>query len=172
MATIRKRITHSGTKYQVQIRKIGHKAVSRSFNSLKDAQTFAKDIEVKIERSVYQCAKDAESYLFGELAKRYLDEVLVFKKGYHTEKYNIRPVIRYFKDYKLINVRPHVVAGFKKHRLDEVSPGTVSESLVCYQEYSSLLKRNLVSTYRKVTLSLKLRNQLNSLEIADQHKKS
>ena len=93
MATIRKRITRSGTKYQVQIRKTGHKPVSRSFNSLRDAQTYAKDIEVKIERSVYQCAKDAESYLFGELAKRYLDEVLVFKKGYNTEKYNIRPLL-------------------------------------------------------------------------------
>ena len=157
MATIRKRITRSGTKYQVQIRKTGHKPVSRSFNTLRDAQTYAKDIEVKIERSVYQCAKDAESYLFGELAKRYLDEVLVFKKGYYTEKYNIRPVVRYFKDYKLINVRPHVVAAFKKHRLDEVSPGTVKREL-------GLLSRILVSAEKEFGIYLPQGNPVSQIK--------
>ena len=129
MATIRKRITQSETKYQVQVRKLGHKPISRSFSSLKDAQTFAKDIEVKMERSTYQCANDAETFLFGEIANRYLDEILIDKKGYETEKYNIRPVIRYLKDFKLINIRPHVITSFKRSRLKQVSANTVRRDL-------------------------------------------
>jgi len=157
MATIRKRVTQSNTKYQVQVRKIGHKPISKSFRSLRDAQTYAKDIEAKIERSTYQCAKDSESYLFGELAQRYLDEVLVFKKGYETEKYNIRPVIRYLKDYKLINIRPHVIAAYKKHRLDEVSPGTVKREL-------GLISRILVSAKRDFGIYLPQGNPVSKIK--------
>ncbi|MBC8212464.1 MAG: site-specific integrase [Gammaproteobacteria bacterium] len=129
MATIRKRVTQAGTKYQVQIRKKGYKPVSRSFNTLKDAQTFTKDIEAKMERSVYQCANDAEALSFGELAEQYLNEILIHKKGYDKEKYNIRPIIRCLKGYKLINIRPHVISTYKKDRLQEVSPSTVKREL-------------------------------------------
>ena len=48
MATIRKRLTSTGTKYQVQIRKKGHQPISKSFATYKDAQTFAKETESKI----------------------------------------------------------------------------------------------------------------------------
>jgi integrase len=157
MASIRKRTSNSGTKYQVQIRRSGHQPVIQSFNTLKDAQTFAKDIEVKIERSVYQCAKDAEHITFGELADRYLKEILVNKKGYDKERYNIRPVIRFFKDYKLINVRPHVVAAFKKHRLDEVSPGTVKREL-------GLISRILVSAERDFGIYLPQGNPVSQIK--------
>jgi integrase len=129
MATIRKRITQSETKYQVQVRKKGHKPISKSFSSLKDAQTFAKDIEVKIERSTYQCADDAETLLFGEVAYRFLHEILIDKKGYEAEIYSIRPVIRYLKNYKLINIRPHVISAFKRSRLEQVSGSTVRREL-------------------------------------------
>jgi integrase len=129
MATIRKRITQSETKYQVQVRKKGHKPISKSFYSLKDAQTFAKDIEVKIERSTYQCADDAETILFGEIAYRFLNEILIDKKGYKAEIYSIRPVIRYLKSYKLINIRPHVISAFKRFRLEQVSGSTVRREL-------------------------------------------
>lgn len=54
---------------------------------------------------------------------------MIDKKGYETEKYNIRPVVRYLKDYKLINIRPHVIASFKKLRLNEVSSSTVRREL-------------------------------------------
>ena len=93
MATIIKRVTNKGTKYQVQVRKKGHQPVFKSFLTHKDAQTFAKETESKIERSVFQSGEDAETVLFGELAGRYLAEVLIHKKGYDKERYNIRPVI-------------------------------------------------------------------------------
>ena len=157
MATIYKRVTNQGTKYQVQVRKKAHRPVFKSFLNLKDARAYAKEIETKIERSVFQCAKDAESILFGELAGRYLDEVLVFKKGYDTEKYNIRPVIRYLKDYKLINVRPHVISAYKKQRLGEVAPGTVKREL-------GMISRILVAAERDFGIYLPQGNPVSNVK--------
>ncbi len=157
MATIRKRITQSETKYQVQVRKIGHKPVSKSFSSLRDAQTFAKDIEAKMERSTYQCASGAETYLFGEIADRFLNEVLIDKKGFEIEKYNIRPVIRYLKDYKLINIRPHVIASFKRSRLEQVSASTVRREL-------GLISRILISTERDFGIYLPQGNPVSHIK--------
>ena len=91
MATIIKRVTNKGTKYQVQVRKKGHQPVFKSFLTLKDARTYAKETEARIERSVFQCGKDAETLLFGELAERYLTEVLVHKKGYDKVKIQHSP---------------------------------------------------------------------------------
>ncbi len=54
MATIRKRLVSTGTKYQVQIRKKGHQPISKSFATYKDVQTFTKETESKTERSVFQ----------------------------------------------------------------------------------------------------------------------
>jgi len=157
MATISKRVTNKGTKYQVQVRKKGYQPIFKSFQSPKDAQTYAKDIEAKIERSVYQCAKDAESFLFGEIANRFLDEVLVHKKGYQIERYNIRPVIRYLKDYKLSNIRPHVVGAYKNYRLDEVSPSTVKREL-------GLISRILVSAERDFGIYLPQGNPVTKIK--------
>ncbi|MHA1548249.1 MAG: site-specific integrase, partial [Alphaproteobacteria bacterium] len=46
MATIRKR----DDKYQVQIRRIGQAPVSRTFERKKDAQTWARQMELKADR--------------------------------------------------------------------------------------------------------------------------
>ena len=79
--------------------------------------------------------------LFGELAERFLTEVLIHKKGYGKERYNIRPVINYLMGYTLIIVRPHVVTAYMKPRLAQVSPATVRREL-------GMISRILVSAER------------------------
>jgi hypothetical protein len=46
MATIRKR----GAKWQVQIRRVGVRPLSRSFNVRKDAEAWARFMEVQADR--------------------------------------------------------------------------------------------------------------------------
>jgi hypothetical protein len=46
MATIRKR----GAKWQVQIRRVGVRSVSRSFHVRKDAEAWARQMEVQADR--------------------------------------------------------------------------------------------------------------------------
>jgi integrase len=157
MATIRKRSTSKGTKYQVQIRKKGHQPISKSFANYKDARTFAKETESKIERSVFQSGEDAETVLFGELAERFLGEVLIHKKGYDKERYNIRPVINNLRDHTLISVRPHVVGAYMKHRLSQVSPATVRREL-------GLISRILVSAERDFGIYLPQGNPVTKIK--------
>ncbi len=157
MASIRKRTSNSGSKYQVQVRKSGHKPVIQSFNSLKDAKIFANDVETRIDRSVFQCAKDAKNITFGDLANRYLKEILVNKKGYDIEKYNIRPVIKYLEHYKLINVRTHITSAYRNDRLLDVSPGTVKREL-------GLISRILVSAEKDFGIYLPQGNSVSKVK--------
>jgi len=157
MASIRKRTSNSGTKYQVQVRRSGHQPVIQSFNTLKDAKTFANNVETRIDRSVFRCAKDAEKITFGELAGRYLKEILVNKKGYDKEKYNIRPVIRYLEQYQLINVRTHIISSYRNDRLEEVSPGTVRREL-------GLISRILVSAEKDFGIYLPQGNPVSRIK--------
>jgi hypothetical protein len=46
MATVRKR----GDKYQVQVRRLGNPSVTKTFHALKDAQAWARHMEVQADR--------------------------------------------------------------------------------------------------------------------------
>jgi integrase len=61
------------------------------------------------------------------------------------------------KDYRLVNVRPHVVAAFKKHRLDDVSPGTVKREL-------GLIFRILVAAERDFGIYLPQGNPVSQIK--------
>ena len=115
------------------------------------------ETESKIERSVFQSGEDAETVLFRELGERYLAEVLIHKKGYAKERYNIRPVINYLKDYTLIAVRPHVVTAYMKHRLAQVSPATVRREL-------GLISRILTSAERDFGIYLPQGNPVTKIK--------
>ena len=101
MPSIRKR----GSRYHVQIRMKGHPPISKSFSSLRLAKTFAKDVESKIERGVFQDTSLAETTTFQELAERYEREILPSKKGYKIELYNIKALKRSFGMYKFEGCR-------------------------------------------------------------------
>jgi hypothetical protein len=96
MPTIRKR----GAKYHVQVRKKGYPPISKTFSARKLAETFAKDVESKIERGVFQDTFQAENTMFRGLVERYERDILPSKKGCETELFNIRP-----------NSRKHPEAG-------------------------------------------------------------
>jgi hypothetical protein len=46
MATLRKR----GSKWQVQVRRVGSPSFSRSFHTLKDAEAWARQMEVQADK--------------------------------------------------------------------------------------------------------------------------
>jgi hypothetical protein len=74
MATIRKR----GAKWQVQIRRVGFRPLSRSFHIRKDAEVWARLMEVQAERSELPSDRKALKQLtLGELVARYRDTVSV-----------------------------------------------------------------------------------------------
>jgi hypothetical protein len=79
MATIRKR----GAKWQVQIRRVGVRPVSRSFHVRKDAEAWARQMEVEVDRhDLPRDLKALKRVTLGQLVERYRDTVSVRKRGY------------------------------------------------------------------------------------------
>jgi hypothetical protein len=92
MATIRKR----GTKWQVQVRRVGHRSISASFNVLKDARAWARQRETEVDRgALAPDAKCLRRLTLGELVERYRDTVSVAKRGHEVERIVLNAFLRH-----------------------------------------------------------------------------
>lgn len=69
MASIVKRKSSKGTRYQAHVRRIGHPAQSRTFTRLTDAKKWAQGVETDIERGEFQPV--ARGVTFTDLVRRY-----------------------------------------------------------------------------------------------------
>ncbi len=125
MATIRRR----GKRYQVQIRKKGHPPISKSFSDRKTAETFAKDIEGKIERGVFFDTSLAERTTFRELVELYERDVLPTKKSYQTELYYTGKLKQNLGNHTVAEIQPFVLSKYRDLRLKTLSPASVRREL-------------------------------------------
>lgn len=78
MATIRKRGPH---QWEARIRKKGHATQSKTHETKKEAEDWARDIESEMGRGVFICRKEAENTTLAEALDRYAREITVDKKG-------------------------------------------------------------------------------------------
>jgi integrase len=125
MATIRKR----GKYWHVQVRKKGHKAVTRSFKDKKIAAAWIKKTESEIERGIFQDITEAQKTTLAELMDRYAREVLPHKRAQHTELSSIRLLKREVGGLFLASVNSSHIATLRDKRLKQVDPQTVKRQL-------------------------------------------
>jgi hypothetical protein len=79
MATIRKR----GKKWQVQIRRVGARHISLSFTVRKDAEAWARQMEVQVDRRDLPSDPKALQWVtLRQLVERYRDTVSVTRFGF------------------------------------------------------------------------------------------
>ena len=113
MGSIRKR---SG-RYQAQVRRQGVQAVSRTFTTKKDALVWVRGIEARIDVGEVNVAAP-KALNFGDLLKRYREEVTPQKKGAVTET---RRLDRLLKDpiskTPLPKLTSHALATFRDRRV-------------------------------------------------------
>jgi hypothetical protein len=130
MATIRKR----GAKWQVQVRRVGHRSISASFNVLRDAKAWARQKEIEADRGAL--APDAtclRRLTLGELVERYRDTVSVKKRGHDVERTVLNAFLRYPICHKpLAELRPEDFASYRDERLTKVRTSTLR------REFSSI----------------------------------
>jgi len=84
MATIRSR----GSKFHVQVRKIGYPTVTKTFSSISVAKQWAKITEADMERQLHVVIPDNTTV--GELLDRYETEIVPTRKGHRVEAYKVR----------------------------------------------------------------------------------
>ncbi len=87
MATIRKR----GERWQAQVRLQGHPPISKSFLLKTDAEAWARQQEVGIERGEIESArKSLKGFVLLDLLCRYEAEVSAKKRGAASERYRLK----------------------------------------------------------------------------------
>ena len=85
MATFRKRLG----KWEVRVRKLNNKTISKTFIEKADANRWAQEVETKIEKGLYEDLSQANQITLRELLQQYSKEVSSQKTGYPQEKYKI-----------------------------------------------------------------------------------
>jgi integrase len=127
MATIRKR----GAKWQVQIRRVGVRPISRSFHVRQDAQAWARQMEVQADRhDLPRDPKALQRVSLGQLVERYRDTVSVTKRGYEVERIVLNAFLRHRICRKpLSQISASDFASYRDERLMTVKASTLKREL-------------------------------------------
>ena len=127
MATIRKR----GAKWQVQIRRVGVRSVSRSFHVRKDAEAWARQTEVQADRcELPDDPRALQHVTLGQLVERYRDTVSVKKRGSEVERIVLAAFLRHSICRKrLSEIGPEDFAAYRDERLKTIKPSTLKREL-------------------------------------------
>lgn len=127
MATIRKR----GDKWQVQVRRKGSVPQSRSFESRKDAQAWARQMEAKIDRGVaIPDLRVLDRMTLGDLVARYLKEVSPSKRCYEVEATILRAFLKHpICLRKLAQISRSDFASYRDERLTRIKPVSLKREL-------------------------------------------
>lgn len=154
MATIRQR----GKYWEAQIRRRGWPSLSRSFDTKAAAEAWARRSESEMDRGAFVDRSEAERNTFGDLLKRYAEEISPQKKGGPGEILRIRKLSTDpLAQYKVSAVSSKVIADYRDRRLAKVSGSTVNRELtlighvlsVARKEWGIHLETNPVSVIRR-----------------------
>jgi len=127
MATIRKR----GRKYEVQIRRLGVRHLSKSFHLHDDAQAWAREMEVRADRGDLPSDKRVLRHLtLGQLVIRYRDTVSMGKRSWDREHYFLTAFSKHpICSKRLVDIRTADFASYRDERLKEVKASSLKRQL-------------------------------------------
>ena len=127
MATIRKR----GVKWQVQIRRVGVRSISRSFHVRKDAEAWARQMEVQADRcELPDDPRALQRVTLGQLVERYRETVSVKKRGSEVERIVLAAFLRHpICRKRLSDLGPEDFAAYRDERLMVIKPSTLKREL-------------------------------------------
>jgi integrase len=133
MATFRNR----GGKWQARVRRQGHKAITKTFITLQDAEKWARQTEVELDKNAYSNTSLAEKTTFKDLIKRYILEVTPTMRSSKEDTIRLKAIARKpISQMNMLALTPLKIAAYRDERLKEISSGTVIREL-CY--FSSII---------------------------------
>lgn len=130
-------------QYQAIIRRKGYPSVTKTFESKRDAEDWAKVTEAEMVRGVFVSRTEAERTTLGELLERYLAEVTPAKKGWREEKSRIQRFMKHpLALRRLALLRSVDFTKYRDERLLEVQPKTVQLELATFSAVFTVAKRD------------------------------
>ena len=128
-------ITKINGRFKVQIRRKGFPSVNKRFFDLKDARKFAREVESKMERNVFEDYSGARGTSLREILVKYRDERTVLKKGVREETSSINFLIKHrIALNSLMTLRSHHIHKLMKELSATRKPGTVNKfvNIICH----------------------------------------
>jgi hypothetical protein len=127
MASIRRR----KDRWQVQVRRKGSLPTTRSFTLRTDAEAWAREVELSIDRHGLPIPKrQLQALTLAALLTRYLAEVTPRKRSKEKETYRIKRLLSSdIAGLSLAYLRPHHIAAFRDKRLAQVGTQAVRHDL-------------------------------------------
>jgi integrase len=126
MATFRNR----NGKWQARVQTKGHAAQSKTFINKADAERWARQIEVEIQKGSYTNLALAERTTFAELIERYITEVLPTMRGGKADYIRLKALARRpLAKLNMVALTPQKIARHRDERLKEIAPATVIREL-------------------------------------------
>ena len=148
--------------WQVQIRRLGIKSISKTFINKDTAIKWANMTESEIDRGIYLSREEAERITISELIDRYSKEVTPLKKSSARELSRLKNLNRFFGSFTLARLQSSMVAQFRDERLNEgLSGSTVVKDLntlshivdTAIKEWSCHISFNPVKNIRRPKLN-------------------
>ena len=126
MATFRNR---SG-KWQARVQIQGHSPLSKTFINKVDAERWAKQVEVEMQKGSYTNLVLAERTTFAEIIERYITEVLPAMRGGTADYIRLKALARRpIAKLNMASLTPQKIARHRDERLKEIAPATVIREL-------------------------------------------
>jgi integrase len=126
MATLRKR---SNGHWQARVRK-ANQSITKTFINKVDAERWAKQIEVEIQKGSYTNLMLAERTTFAEIIERYIAEVLPTMRGGKADYIRLKALARRpIAKLNMVSLTPRKIAQHRDERLKEIAPATVIREL-------------------------------------------
>ena len=126
MATLRKR---SNGHWQARVRK-ANQSISKTFINKVDAERWAKQVEVEMQKGSYTNLVLAERTTFAEIIERYITEVLPTMRGGKADYIRLKALARRpIAKLNMVALTPQKIAQHRDERLKEIAPATVIREL-------------------------------------------
>ena len=137
MAYFRKRLG----KWQCVIRIKGHPTTTKTFVVKKDAEIWAKNIELKFFREEIDILK-VNYPLFKDCLIRYRDEIIIHKRSKDMENKLIKYLLKEpFVDLKLNLINNSIIAKYRDRALKFLQPSSVKRRLAIISHLFSIVRK-------------------------------
>ena len=126
MASLRKR----NNRWEVRVRRSGQPTQTKTFTLKSDAQQWAREAEIALEKGELLHKPKACHITLEEAAKRYLEEVAIHHKGVASERYRLWAIAdRLGKSKPITTITSKDIARYKVERQKEVTLASVRREL-------------------------------------------
>lgn len=121
-----------GDKYRAHIRRAGYRSVSKTFNSRKEAEAWARDLEKSMDVNKYApVTKELKQTTVADLFTRFATEVSPNRKGRKWEVVRINSLVRDadFTHRRLDQLTASDLRTWRDARLKDISPASVNREM-------------------------------------------